>query len=249
MTTSKTETPPAETPAVNPEAPTVNTVEQFIERLKNVAFWLCDVEGYCDTAPRKIFTAFNLGRLPNQDSHEFDIEINVPTSDGEPRILRRSITGFGYTKDLAFARALYGAGFGAVSSHITLDDAPDPANDTDEVKELKERARRLASENNGNIRKAALNKYLKYLGIEELPAISRYIFHIPVEKPPVLTYQVEAETEEAARAKLQINLTRDNRIVQQGGYRERLVNGGRDSDLRYAVAAGDPVLATSEVIG
>lgn len=249
MTTSKTETPPAEAPAADPEAPIVNTAEQFIERLKNVAFWLCDVEGYCDTAPSRIFRAFSLGRLPIRDSHSFEIEVSVPTSGGEPKILKRSISGYGYTKDNAFGQALQGAGFGKVADNVTLDDAPDPANDTDEVKELKERARRLAIENNGNISKGTLNKYLRYLGIEELPAISRYTFHIPVEKPPVLTYHAEAETEEEARAKLQVSLERDNRLVRQGGYRERLSNGGRDSDLRYAVAAGDPVLATSEVIG
>ena len=201
---------------------TLVSLEDFKRRLRNVGWWLCDIDGHCESATVAVFEEFDLGD-PGNSEETHTLKISISSIDGVAILPRKkaltiTLDGEGYTSEGALIDALIDGGWlheDDMCEFFSLPDPPDPADDVPEVAALKEFVRQFAADNaGGEVSTTTINKYLRYLGIEELPIDHKFVFKVMTTMP--LTYEVVAASEEEALPLLNQKVEDDNQRTAQG---------------------------------
>lgn len=209
----------------------IDAVKQLV---RTTAERLCTEEGYCADVFNKVYDAsagLDLGARPRFQywTAEADLTANGLT-------IKRSDEVEATSQEHANARMLWNLGF-----RTPEPPAPDVSGDSEAVKAYKEKIFTLAQNNVKNIGRPVLNKYLRFMGVRELPVKRNFVFQVPLEEPsPFATYTVEAYTEEEALGLATQQVELDNSNLARG--ERRRYGKGNALANRLPIAGSVPTL-------
>lgn len=205
----------SDTVTTAPEASTEDaTLEAVKDRLRYAVEFLCAVEGHCSDVVRTVYDrsrGLDLGTAPNQRRFDTSFEI---TAAGKTVV--KTGRHEAYSQRAADWLALNLIGLAP--------DDPEPldsSNDSDAVKAYKEEIYALAEESTNSINRNTLNKYLRLMGVRELPTQRTFEFQIELAPPSThATYTTVAYTAEEALTIVQQQLEVDARRLRDGSNRQ-----------------------------
>lgn len=214
------------TDEATPETATPADVLALKERMRDAVIRACHEDALCDTAVARVWkSGTDIGRFMKEIERPRQEEfVNLSYTFSVNGVEKTNSLSYvnGYTEDGAVFAYLRSHGFVAAP---TLDDEPmvDASNDSDEVKAGKKIIRDFIEQqkNQVEINVSVANKYLRFLGIEELPIRKRFYFELQVEAPKVatVTYFGDGHTEEEAREAALVSIQRDEVAVASGNRR------------------------------
>lgn len=196
-------------------------IQEIKNRLVRAAHRMRTEDGLCDSVYGFMYDAgygkeyLDLGARPNMSYHMIEVEQTVGGFSHTSSIEYR-----GFTKEDATIRYMRDNGFkdsnGKPFALLTKEGdekALDPSGDSDAVKAYKAKVREFAEKmaTNGHIRKAIVNKYLEWVGIEPIPGRKRWFFKVPIEPITVdyVVYTGDGSTLEEGLKAAQEKLARD----------------------------------------